>query len=124
MRGPLKVVVAAAIAVAAIYTPAARAGGEAVVIHPSDIVRVDAKDNAVDVVVGQPKAVELSRKPKQVPIELSVPSSAVAGVFRCQTRRGRNSATISFVFGDSVSAADFAEELRAAKAKSQCNCRD
>jgi len=93
-----------------------------VVIRPSDIIRVDANGPVVEVVVGQPKAAELSNRRKQTPIELSIPNSAAAGVFTCETRYGRNSATITFKFADNISAAGFADELKAAKAKAQCDC--
>ena len=124
MRWTLKGFAAPAFASVAVYAATATAGDSAVIIRPSDIVRVDAKANVVEIVVGEPKARELSTKPKRIPIELSIPNSAAAGMFTCETRYGRNSATISFKFGDRISAVDFAEELKAAKAKSQCDCHD
>jgi len=122
MRATFRGFVAAVFGLAAVYAATAIAGGAAVVIRPFDIVRADAKGRVVELVVGQPKAGELSRKSKQVPIQLSIPNSAAAGVFTCETRYGRNSATIIFKFNDNISASGFADELKAAKAKSDCNC--
>ena len=124
MRRTFKSFVVAALALVAVYPATAAARNAAVVIHASDIVRVDAKGTIVEMVVGEPKATELSRRRKQMPIQLSIPNSAAAGVFTCETRYNRNSATISFKFADNVSATAFAEELKAAKAKSQCDCHD
>jgi len=122
MRATSRGFVAAAFALAAVYAATATAGGAPVVIRPSDIIRADAKGSVVDVVVGEPKAAELSNRRKQAPIELSIPNSAAGGVFNCETRYGRNSATITFRFADHISASGFADELKTAIAKSQCDC--
>jgi len=122
MRATSRGFVAAAFALAVVYAATAAAGGASVVIRPSDIIRADAKGSVVEVVVGEPKAAELSSRRKQTPIELSIPNSAAAGIFNCETRYGRNSATITFKFGDHISASAFADELKAAVVKSQCDC--
>jgi hypothetical protein len=103
--------------------PSIFAGDPAVVVHPQDIERADARRGVVTVSVNQTKAKELVRKGKHVPIKLSVPTQT-KGVFICETRYGLNSATISFKFPDESSAADFAEQLMAARAKalSDCDC--
>jgi hypothetical protein len=98
------------------------AAGTAVVVHPEDILRVQVKGTVVEVSIGQPKANELAHKGKQGAIEFSIPAATAKGMFVCETRYSPRLATISFKFPNESAAAGFAEELKTAKAQSQCDC--
>lgn len=95
-----------------------------VVVHVENILHVEAKGSVVEVSIGEPKAREIAHKSKKIPIVLSLPLAAANNVFMCETRVGPHSATLSFKFSKESSANDFAEELNAAKKKSECNCQD
>jgi hypothetical protein len=95
-----------------------------VIVRVRDISRAEAKGSTVEVEVGEPKAKELAHKGKQIPIEMRLPTPHPKNLFICEVYQRRDSAIINFKFPDKASAADFAGQLYAAKAKiaNECNC--